>query len=281
MMIDKNVLKEYGYTEEQIKAGYEYWLNEMINEFQNLFSKIPNKLLSEIYFTAQAYKNKRFGYVYFLYNKDTGLTKIGHTMDLVQRMKNIKQTFRNYVGVEPNFELTLLLYSHQSLLKKLEKEMHEDLIKYKKHGEWFDLRESPVIADLTTSECINIGETSVVIDDSHDFHFYYYEPFEEDFNFDIYDVIKYVSLKIDVPHTHFGLPEFSNHKNKYLEIYETCMKENIGIVATYIKVENDQFVTYKKGIQSSAAKKLYDICELKKECFNIEEVKKAIEVLTK
>jgi hypothetical protein len=196
-------------------------------------------------------------------------------------MKTIRQTFRNYIGIDPNLKLTLLLYSHQSLLKKLEKEMHEDLIEYKKYGEWFDLKESPIIADLTTSECINIGETSVVIDDSHDFHFYYYEPFEEDFNFNIYDVIKYVSLKIDVPHTRFGLPQFFHDENKYLKILEACVKENVGIVATYIKVENDQFVTYKKGIQSNTAKKLYDICELKKECFNIEEVKNAIEAITK
>jgi T5orf172 domain len=279
MMSDKNVLKEY--TDEQIKVVYEKWQNEMISEFQSLFSKIPNKLLSEIYFTTQAYKNKNFGYVYFLYNKDTGLTKIGHTTDLVQRMKTIRQTFRNYIGIDPNLKLTLLLYSHQSLLKKLEKEMHEDLIEYKKYGEWFDLKESPIIAVLTTGECINIGETSVVIDDCHDFHFYHYEPFEEDFDFNIYEVIKYISLKNDIPYTYFDLPQLFHDENKYLEIYETCMKDNIGIVATYIKVENDGFVPYKKGIKSSTAKKLYDICELKKECFNIEEVEKAIEALTK
>lgn len=266
----------------ELKKIHEEMNVKMINDFKNIFGKMKKKTMKELYFTNIAYKNKNFGYVYFLHNKDTKLTKIGYTMNLVNRMKTIRQTFRNYIGVDPNLEITTLLYSHQSLLSKVEKDLHGHLFDCKRYGEWFDLNDSTVISELVNVEYVDVEGACVVIDDCHDFHLY--EEFEDEFNFTVEDTFNYFSTEDTPSYTFNESLDFlsmikSKPKNKYLEIYETCVKNNIGLKTYESNAENNEFITREKGLKVNDSNVIYDINTLKKESFDLNQVKEAINSL--
>lgn len=73
---------------------------------------------------------RRKGYVYLIRSAN-GLTKIGHTVNIVQRFKSLD-------GESP-VELKLVGYMESSLLWDLERELHRTFHDKRIRGEWFKL----------------------------------------------------------------------------------------------------------------------------------------------
>lgn len=240
--------------------------NKMVNHFKTMFDEMPQYVLNELYFINKCYKSNSFGYIYFLYNKHTGLTKIGQTTNLDTRIKTIRSTFRNYVGVDPDFELEAVMYTHSSFLNSIEKHLHNQLSDYKSFGEWYSLKECDCIGDILYSGDYLIIEDTAIILDCEEYLFY--EKVEKNYNFTVEEVLDYHDIDYKK-----GL--FSNSKNKLVDIYNTISKNNVNICSTYI----DSGFNFKRmGIGKDGQKEV-TIQEIKKENINREEIIKVINYL--
>ena len=116
-------------------------MRKNIEEQLNKFSEGTINFLGEEAFqkscTNNHYNQEEISFVYFLKNKDTGLTKIGSTKNLERRMKELKTTFKNMLGITPNLELEYLVLCNKGEEQKVEKSLHRVFKEYRTFGEWF------------------------------------------------------------------------------------------------------------------------------------------------
>ncbi|MFY8262928.1 GIY-YIG nuclease family protein [Clostridium perfringens] len=123
-----------------------------------------NKILSDIIkiygkddfdekYVLRKIKNMNKSYVYILYNKDTKLYKIGCTKNVKQRLKQIENTFRTTIGIEPRLKLFAIIECFDNMNFKMEKYLHKCFAEHRKYGEWFDLEREEYFYDIF--DCIN------------------------------------------------------------------------------------------------------------------------------
>lgn len=110
------------------------------------------------------WNKSKIGYIYFLLNNDTGLTKIGATMNISSRMRQIKSSFKNMMGIKPNLELVGLIACKKENLTEVEKRMHNSFKDVRQFGEWFDLKNEDYLCDLIYPEIV-IEDIPVSIED--------------------------------------------------------------------------------------------------------------------
>jgi hypothetical protein len=87
-------------------------------------------------------------YVYLIGSTDSPLVKIGRTNNLQKRLGDIQR-----MGPVPLEVLWCLEGGHE-----LEKALHRHLRKRRKHGEWFDLGNNPVVAVSEALEALGHGQ---------------------------------------------------------------------------------------------------------------------------
>lgn len=76
--------------------------------------------------------------VYFILNKDTGLTKIGYAKNIKKRFAQIKSAFA-HVGVNPSLDILRTIPVPMAFAAQLEADVRESLCEFRKTGEWFDV----------------------------------------------------------------------------------------------------------------------------------------------
>lgn len=163
--------------------------------YEDSFGKIDDDDMRSLRVLNKMFRDKNFGFIYFLKNNDNGMTKIGYTSNLPKRMSEIKSVFNNYLGSDVNLSLELLNFTHKSLLKDLENDLHMKLVDKRKFGEWFDLSDCDFIKDAIMNSIYHerIDGVDIIIDDSMELHLY--ENFSPSFNLNDSDVIMFYNLE--------------------------------------------------------------------------------------
>lgn len=108
-------------------------------EIKQRFQNHLNKCSSEFYNIYELIKNDNVSCVYFITNKLNGYTKIGKTKNLKQRLNQIRNEIRN--SAQSDIEIDRVILCPVSQLTPLEATMHKFYKKYRKNGEWFDIKE--------------------------------------------------------------------------------------------------------------------------------------------
>lgn len=116
-----------------------------------------NEKILQILMDINEWNQSKISYVYFLLNHDTQLTKIGSSKDIRTRILQIKSTFRNLAGIEPDLEIAGLIACKQGNEKIIEKLMHRNFDHVRKWGEWFDLTEEEYLYDIICPEIVIAG----------------------------------------------------------------------------------------------------------------------------
>lgn len=80
------------------------------------------------------------GYTYFIKTKDSNLIKIGMSINLTSRMKNLSTLSNN--------SIYLIGFIYGEKYKELEIMFHKKYSEYRERGEWFNLSKKSVIEDL-------------------------------------------------------------------------------------------------------------------------------------
>lgn len=155
-----------------IKLNREELRDKTREYLEDLYFKINDVQLKYFYNTFVQMRDRNFGYVYFLYNEDTKLIKIGQTMDLEKRLKTIKSIFQNTIGISPKFKIVKLIVTHKTLLGKVEKDYHNLFRENRRFGEWFNIDENDVINLAVLGDFETVQDTLIVTDDSNEFHLY-------------------------------------------------------------------------------------------------------------
>ena len=132
-----------------VKAVYKTYMNVTDEEVKEYNERLSAEYKAERQAMANAPKReqpKKYGFVYFMRTKEeTSYVKIGCTSNLKSRIKSMQV-------VSPH-ELELVGYVVTKNYMALEKDIHAEFAKFKKMGEWFDVKESQ-IAELVS----NLGE---------------------------------------------------------------------------------------------------------------------------
>jgi hypothetical protein len=247
---------------------------------QNLFKKVPNKALNEIHYINKLYNNPSFSYVYFLYNEDTGLTKIGCTSNLLKRIKEIVTTFKNYVGIIPNLTLLGVIMIHKDEMYKLEARLHDDYKQFRTFGEWFNVD----IKDLIYCNFIDSSENSILIQDTFvcvgEYNEYeYFKNINYDYTVSLNDLEKMADMKVFKCNNCIDSIINKQKYNELLDICLTIIKKNIGFkvpinyIVKYSLIENEII------IGSHDENNIQTISKIKRNNFNKEEVESAINYL--
>lgn len=122
---------EYDRILSLIKNGATFTSEEFLN-FQIAYGFNDFKIMMLKLSGSTKQKEKKAGYVYFIKNKSTGLTKIGCSSNIEKRIKSLQ------VGSSEKLECFLRILDIN--YRKLEKKFHKVLNNYRIIGEWFDLR---------------------------------------------------------------------------------------------------------------------------------------------
>ena len=210
------------------------------------------------YETLVSLKKGKVAGVYFILNTATGLIKIGMSTDLSSRISILKRDIENISGGECKVDRIIMCSPSEAQI--LEKQMHDFYGKYRKQGEWFELRE---YTDEYLNDCkwsIDSGITYVDI-------CYKYIG-----NMSLYDELKKSIENQKAFSKMFALGEKDVVKqgiknsivNKMLEYMK---KNSIGFLSNkLVKIENGQFFYEGIGKQGEELLSLDDIFE---GCFGI------------
>lgn len=120
------------------------YLNNEVSEYVKcldyLKSTYSNKQINQIYQNYLLKENDNFNCVYFIRNKYTNLVKIGSTTDIIRRFNELNSLYKNYLGVDDSLKIEFLLYIPYNIKPSVyEKQIHKELKKHRKFGEWFDI----------------------------------------------------------------------------------------------------------------------------------------------
>lgn len=129
----------------------------MYNSFVKDMIEYVGKEEFDEYYSIEKIKSMGKAYVYILHNKDTGLYKIGCTKDLEKRLKQIKNTFKNTLGVEHQLDFFAVVECYNGWEFKIEKLLHNGFDEYRKFGEWFDLNKDKYLYDTFDTQDIRGG----------------------------------------------------------------------------------------------------------------------------
>ena len=132
--------------------------NDLIESLDKIRENIGNRIYNYSVNSIRN-KNKELSFVYFIYNEDTKLTKIGCTKNIIQRFKTIDRTFRTTIGINPKLKIERLMLCSGDSHKKKEKIIHNDFKCYRTYGEWFDLSKAEYL-----NEILNCGEVKYIDD---------------------------------------------------------------------------------------------------------------------
>lgn len=144
----KEELMSVGVTKEDL----DFWISildiyipQLENEISNLKNLYNNLMSMNRYILNELYRcywfetNRKNSFVYFIYNKETKLIKIGCTENPIKRLKQLNSMFLNHFGVKDALELLSLCYVPDGSMRKAEKDFHEEFSEYRVHGEWFSI----------------------------------------------------------------------------------------------------------------------------------------------
>ena len=132
------------------------------NELLTTMSRGCEKLLKD--FTASEVENIKLSYdmlkdedldvlggsiscVYFLYDNNRNMLKIGQTRDLRRRVKQIKDCCK-MCGVKEDLEIISLCYTHNRHVTQVEKFFHKFFEEYVYEGEWFLVDKKIIMSKL-------------------------------------------------------------------------------------------------------------------------------------
>lgn len=101
-----------------------------------------NKGTYEALVELNNWNNSNTEYVYFLVNHKTGLTKIGMTKHLTNRIKQIETDFKNICGITPSFELIGIVVCRYGNARCVEKLAHDLFKDDRAYGEWYAINPS-------------------------------------------------------------------------------------------------------------------------------------------
>lgn len=124
--------------------------------YRDLFSNIPDNILSEIYATYLMKTSIKPSFVYFIYNKYTKLIKIGMSNDPIARLNTLNSIFKNQFGVNEALELLGVKFIPSSKKEIVEKMYHEKYKELREFGEWFRLEKDFVLKEILIGD-LNIG----------------------------------------------------------------------------------------------------------------------------
>lgn len=135
----------------------------------DMFSKLNNYSVNEIFKTYITIKNQDFGsYIYIMFNNNTKLYKIGMTRNPLQRMQTINTMFKTQFGIENYITVIGLIYIPFDNAYDIEKKFHKMFQKFRANGEWFSLNKEQ-INELFQNRFIH------KISSDEDGNFYYYD----------------------------------------------------------------------------------------------------------
>jgi len=273
------------FNQEEVKEIIDYFGQEMKEQYVSVFNSVSHGVLRELHFVSKMLKANKYGYVYFLYNEDTKLTKIGYSLDLTKRFSQIKQLYQNYVGLNPNLKLVGVVYLSDFLLSKFEASVHEFYKDNRKYGEWFDLDTDNIIKDwFLEGEYLFINNTYVLIEDAYEFE--YFEEVDKDYVFSESEILSFMKSKYGIKLKDnfdvFNFHKNSPKNNKLCQIYNTHEETGSGLACVCLSIDNNsnnfKCKEYTFGKDDS---KYYSIKSLKEEKFKYKDIEKAVNFLSK
>lgn len=240
-------------SEQEIKEVLQGFIDDMNNlhPFQSASIKMMSLMQNE----------PNYGFVYFLKNDDTGLTKIGFTKDLPARMKAITNQFKNLIGTEPNLRLIAVQFTHEKVMKLVEKEFHSNYKNSRKFGEWFDISEEGIVNEvLGENQSAVIDDVAVDVSISNEYH--------------LYNNVQFGNWLLDKPLPFLGKILKQDIASKFLS----------GIEKTGIGIKSIDHTTGREFSIGMGADELMTVGEYKSHVFidggYVEVIKEAIEVLS-
>lgn len=268
------------FTGETVKSEDNILNNErerIENMLKTFFKNISEKALKEIAYITKLYNNPSFSYVYFLYNKDTKLTKIGCTSNLFKRMKQIVSIFKNNIGIVPNLELLGVIIIHKDDMYKLEATLHNDYEQYHTFGEWYNVD----IKDIMYTNFIDSLENSILINDTYvcvgEYNEYeYFEDIPKDYSISIGDLENIMNTKLIK--TNF-IDDIFYKNNKLLDINLTMLKNNIGFNIKEYYIVDCSVTECTTSIGNPNKNDIQTISKIKRKHFNKEEIEATINYL--
>lgn len=141
------------------------------NYYVDMFSKLDNDSLNELFKTYMVIKNQNINsYVYIMFNSVTKLYKIGTSTNPLQRMQTINSVFKTQFGISNSIILVGLIYVPFDNAYNIEKKIHNLFQDFRVNGEWFSLNREQ-INGLFSSRFIH----KIVGDESMEPYYYYYD----------------------------------------------------------------------------------------------------------
>jgi len=230
--------------------------NYMIQDYKSIFSKMDEDTIKQLIVLQRMYSNPSFGFIYFLYNNETKLTKIGYSSNLKERFTNIKNNIKASTGKVSSLELRMLYFAHTSALPKLEKQIHLQLDNYKKESEWFDLGVDDVFNSLVPLDSFNVLDVIVSLDEANEESFVDSLPtynFSEEEVCNHFNVIPYNCLL--------------QSRNELCSIYKYLVNGNKGFKILSDKVVNNQLKYFYTTYSSPIAEESFAVSDFKRKMF--------------
>lgn len=142
---------------------------ETIDSMKYLINKLPQIKQSELFTLSRTMMTNKYGYVYFIYNENTKLTKIGYTKNISKRIRELKSKIKSATGEDHKLVLKMLYYSSEVILPLIEKEMHTLYGNKRKFGEWFNLTGDDIMDDFAYEYMDYIEDVPVFYGGNHDY----------------------------------------------------------------------------------------------------------------
>ena len=147
--------------------------NKFLLEFYvKMFKSLSNEKIIDLCKIYTIVSNeKRYEYVYFMYNEATELIKIGRSNNPKQRLYSINSVFKTQFGMENKISLIGIICVPSGNSTLLEQKLHDKFKEYNKNGEWFELTKEQIY------ELLKTNSFKKIVDDYHTYYIY-----DEDIN---------------------------------------------------------------------------------------------------